>query len=297
MAYQLKRRRPLAKELSRIVIKEFDHALEQIRQDRRRGEAVHEARKSVKKIRAVLRLLQKNLGKAYRVENQRLRTVAHQLSALRDMDALAETMKAVRDHHPRSVTPPVFAAISRGLAGRTRGALSHLHPDRLLARVAGELRQSSTSTARQIRRVSTGSVQRGIARAYLRARKAMIRVTNSPEDLRFHAWRRRVKDHWYHMRLVERFHPTAHARVRRLKRLETWLGDDHNLVLLRRTILTAPARFGGERANALVLGSIDIYQATLRKRALTLGDQLFAHRPKVFGKSVGAWLHGRRVPS
>jgi hypothetical protein len=77
-----------------------------------------------------------------------------------------------------------------------------------------------------------------------------------------------------------------------LKRLETWLGDDHDLVLLRATILDAPRRFGTDQSTAQVLGSIARYQATLRGRALGLGERMFVHRARVFRKSVEGWLRG-----
>ena len=107
-----------------------------------------------------------------------------------------------------------------------------------------------------------------------------------PEDAQFHTWRRRVKDHWYHMRLLDGFNPHSQIRMRRLKQLETWLGDDHDLVVLRATILEAPARFGDERMTAVVLGCMAKYQTTLRRRALKRGDQLFASTPTAFSAQI-----------
>ena len=122
----------------------------------------------------------------------------------------------------------------------------------------------------------------------------MVSVHMNPEDAGFHTWRRRVKDHWYQVRLLEGLNAAVRARARRLKQLETLLGDDHNLVLLRATILSAPARFGRDRATVLILGCIAEYQAALRSRALRLGHRLFIRRPKVFRKSVDSWWHVKR---
>src|SRR5580765_385584 len=133
----------------------------------------------------------------------------------------------------------------------------------------------------------------GLERGYRRARTAMDTVRATPEDAGFHAWRRRVKDHWYHMRLLEELSVQAHARVGRLKRLETWLGDDHNLVILRTAIQNAPARFGDERSTALVLGCIAKYSTLLRRRALKLGQPLFARKPRVFRESIDGWWRER----
>jgi CHAD domain-containing protein len=293
MAYRLRRNKAPAIELSRVVTREFQKALEEIGgQSGGRTEAIHEARKHVKKIRAVLRLLQKKLGEDYRNQNRRLRAVAHQLSSLRDADATTETMKAVRDHFPRLVTTSIFGAVCRGLSSRKRGTVARLDPDRLLLRVEHELRRAAKSMPRLIRREGRYAVVRaGVARGYRRARKAMAAVHANPEDTRFHTWRRRVKDHWYHMRLLEDLGAQAKARARGLKRLETWLGDDHNLVLLRAAILSAPARFGDERTTALVLGCIAKYTTALRRRALKSGERTFASTPGVFRHSIDRWRH------
>jgi hypothetical protein len=300
VAYEFKGRKAVATQLARVVAREFDKALEEVggSQTADRTEAVHEARKRVKKIRAVVRLFQRDLGKDYRIRNRQLRTIAHQLSSLRDVDATVEMMESVRDRYPRLVTPPIFAAVQRGLLARKRGTVEHLHPDHLLPRVARELRRLAKAMPRRIRRVGGyTSVRAGMLHAYRRARNAMASVNANPEDVRFHLWRRRVKDHWYHVRLFEGLNAHADVRARGLERLETWLGDDHNLVLLRTTILSAPARFGDERTTAIVLGCVTKHQATLRKRALKLGGRMFSGKPGVFRGSIDSWWRaGPSIP-
>jgi CHAD domain-containing protein len=294
MAFRLKPRRSLARELSRVVARQFAAAVDQLTDGRTPGDAVHEARKSVKKIRAVLHLLQKDLGGTYRAQNERLRDVAHQLAPLRDTDVMAETLKAVRAHNPQSVTPSIFTSVDRALAARRRATMARLDPGRLLARAARALKKSARRARRHVREAGgSAAVEAGAARGYRRARKAMRCVQRTPEDVLFHAWRRRVKDHWYQMRLLESIHGTARSRARELKQLEAWLGDDHNLTLLRGTILTAGTRAGHKRTTAAVVGSIDTYQAVIRDRALALGQRVFAHKPAVFRKSVKGWLRAR----
>jgi CHAD domain-containing protein len=295
MAYRLTRRKRTAQQLSRIVAREFGKALEELGGNAAAGggDAVHEARKSVKKIRAVLRLLQASLGKDYRIENQRLRAIAHHLSFLRDVDATAEMLQSVRNHYPGQITPSIFAGVRRGLAARKRGAVTRLDPSRrLLPRTVRELRRLAHPTARRIRHAGgSAAIRAGILHGYRRARKALGSVRGHPEDGRFHTWRRRVKDHWYQVRLLDGLNAHARIRARRLKQLEAWLGDDHNLVLLRATVLKAPARFGDEEATTVVLGCITKYHTTLRRRALKLGDRLFAAKPRDFRRSIDGWLN------
>ncbi|HWC72735.1 MAG TPA: hypothetical protein VG454_02285, partial [Gemmatimonadales bacterium] len=57
MAFRLTRARPLRSQFRRIVRKELEAAAGELRQGRPSQEAIHEARTSVKKVRAILRLL------------------------------------------------------------------------------------------------------------------------------------------------------------------------------------------------------------------------------------------------
>jgi CHAD domain-containing protein len=292
VAYRLKKGKSPSQDISRVVAGEFEKALKELGDaESSEAEVVYEARKHIKKIRAVLRMFQNDLGKQYSRQNRRLRTLAHQLASLRDADVTLNTMNSIRHHFPRLVTPSIFADVQQGLRSRKRATAARVDPEHLLPRVEHALRQSARETSKSVRRAAGRSAMiAGIVRGYRRARKELACVHATPDDGLFHTWRRRVKDHWYHVRLLEGLSGKAAMRVRNLKRLETWLGDDHNLVLLRATILKRPTRFGDEKGTAVVLGCLEKYQSSLRRRALKFGDRAFAQKPRAFGKSVKRWL-------
>jgi CHAD domain-containing protein len=86
MSFELRREQSLRKNLRRMVRKQLDYALEQLSEDHKgpRDEAVHEARKCFKKIRAVLRLVRPEIGeKTYRMGD--LLGDDHDLAVLRQM--------------------------------------------------------------------------------------------------------------------------------------------------------------------------------------------------------------------
>jgi len=289
VAYRLKKRKPTSTDLSRIVSREFDKAIEAIRHPGADvGVAVHEARKHVKKIRAVLRLVEKDLGKAYEVENERLREVAHQLASLRDADAAAATMKALGDHFPQQLRKSISDAFLKKFRSRQRAAAAGNGRLRQAARL---LQKAADQTSHQVGDVARrATVCGGMLRGYRRARQALAEVQAMPGDGVFHSWRKRVKDHWYHVRLLEGLDSHAASRARALRHLEKCLGDDHNLVLLRGKLLEDPSRFGDEKTISLVLGCAVKYQTSLRRRALKLGKRAFASKPRVFEKTIDGWL-------
>ena len=78
-------------------------------------------------------------------------------------------------------------------------------------------------------------------RTFRAGRAALENVRENPTADNFHDLRKRVKDHWYHIRLLEGlWTDVMQAHEKSLKDLETWLGDDHNLAVLRERISPSP---------------------------------------------------------
>jgi hypothetical protein len=111
---------------------------------------------------------------------------------------------------------------------------------------------------------------------------------------RFHEWRKRVKDHWYHVRLfqgiwMEVMTGYEHA----LKTLSDSLGDDHNLVVFRQTLFDHPEEFGKGRDIQVILELSDRRRAELQIQAKSLGQGVYAESPSClcarFRHYIRAW--------
>jgi len=294
MAFRLKGDRSADAGLCRLVRKELDRAIARLRADQPDKTAIHDARTSVKKIRAILRLLREELGSTYRTENDRLQSVAQSLSPVRDVDATNETLERLRGHYASVLTPATVARTVRTLRHRTRRVKAKAATP--LARARKDLAESSESLRDALRRTGGFTAMRtGAVEGYRRARRAMAGIGPDTEAARFHRWRRRVKDHWYQVRLFEGLHTGARARARALERLGDFLGDAHDLTVLRATLLEAPERFGDARTIAITLGCIVKYQVLLRERALKLGHRLFRGKPGEIERSINAWWHERSL--
>ncbi len=291
MAFRLKANHSIANRLSRLVDKQLRAALVELTRARPSGVALHQARTRVKKVRAVLRLLKSGLGSTYRTLNERLRSAAHLLSELRDVDAAVETLHALRARYPTVLTGTIIRTVEATLRAGNRP--SKTSANRQFRRAARELRSARRQTATRVRHAGgAAAITAGAIAGYQRARRAMSHLSMGSDDTSFHAWRRRVKDHWYHLRLFEGLHPNAGSRARRVAKLEKLLGDEHNLVVLRTMLLSHRHGLADARTTSLVFGCITKSQAWLRKRTLRMGHRLFNARPKVFGKSVRKWAEG-----
>jgi CHAD domain-containing protein len=273
MAFRLRPGHSFGKELSRISAHELGRAIDTMRHTDDRAEAVHQARKCVKKLRAVLRLLERPLRGEYRRHNIILRAAAHRLSVPRDAAAMLHTIAALRQRYPDLVTSAIVEAMSHRLAIDARTKQKELRSNR----IEHDLRCAVKTLPAAVRVAGTKkSVHVGLVHGFERAHKAMRRANLAPDDRLFHTWRRRVKDHWYQMRLMAGIDHAARARAVQLKRLETWLGDDHDLVVLKATLLKSAQTYGNQRGLVVVLGCAEHYQFILRKRATRLGGRLFA---------------------
>jgi CHAD domain-containing protein len=285
MSFELTPDRRISKELHRLSRKGLRRAIEEIDRKRVGDAAVHEARKSVKKVRAILKLLQRPLGRHYARDNDRLRTAARQLSTLRDADAMLRTFATLCAKYGTILTPRMQADVRRGLRSRRRGLWRQAGT--FVKRALRDLRRARRTVPERIETRGRASAARtGFVRGYRRARAAMAPVTMASDAAEFHRWRRRVKDHWYQVRLFAPRHRTLSARARSLRRLETDLGDDHDLAVLRDVLLGEPEKFGRARTTAIVLGCIEKRQHTLRRLALRRGHRLFASSSRRFRASA-----------
>jgi len=123
--------------------------------------------------------------------------------------------------------------------------------------------------------------------SYRDNRTAMTRAQETTRGLDLHRWRKRVKALWYQMRLLESLAPGLRAEIQRLSQLEAWLGDHHNLSVLRSTLADDPEmrRQAPAALSAITAMSTDVQKA-LRGKALALGGTLFAPQPKEFVRGL-----------
>jgi len=284
MAYRLERGESVIAGLKRVVRDEIESAATQLAGDKSgRDEAIHEARKSIKKVRALLRLMSAELGEAYPRENARLRDIAGRLSNFRDTFVLIETfddLKKKFNSETRNKLRPVRAGLvkKKNDAGRKEA-------------VGIVLDHAAAALARAAQRVETWPLETegfpaigpGLEKTYRAGREALTRVRADPQPESYHDLRKRVKDHWYHVRLLESVWTGAMTEYEKsLKDLETWLGNDHNLAVLREKILAEPAFFGEQKDIDLMLDLIDRYQRELREQSLALAERIYAEKPRAF---------------
>ena len=119
MAYVLKRSESVPEGIRRMALEEIDSAASELSKRRRdRDEAIHEARKNIKKVRALLRLVQPELGDTYYQESSYLRDVGRKLSLFRDAGAVIEILDSLKQKYRGRLKASTVESIRRDLLAR-----------------------------------------------------------------------------------------------------------------------------------------------------------------------------------
>lgn len=302
MPYRLKAEESVGEGLTRVAWEELAHAKGQLEggDGSGRDKAIHEARKSIKKLRALARLFRFELGPLFRGQNTRLRDLGRTLSEYRDASAMIETFDQLKEEYKDELGRRQLGAVRRGLLERKAEREGNASLADAM-KSAAETIQTETQNVKawQVQKEGFEAIGPGLKETYKRGRKALAIAKKHPTPVNFHEWRKRVKDLWYHVRLLESLWTNVmEAHEKSLKELETSLGDDHNLELLRDKVTGEPARYGAARDRALLLKLIGKYQDRLRENSLAVGERIYDEKPKQFLRRMShLWAMWQKKPA
>ncbi|MDX1521967.1 MAG: CHAD domain-containing protein [Anaerolineae bacterium] len=290
MSYRLETNEPLGIGLKRIAREQIDQALEQLTTaPEGRDEAVHDARKRFKKIRAILRLVRDEIGqKVYKRENVCYRDAGRRLSDIRDSYVMIETLDSLADELDANVYDELRDKLLAEYEALKRQMLDH---DEAMAEVAATIKKARRRVKQwPIKHNDFSAISAGLKRVYKRGRKGLSQAYANPKPENFHDWRKRVKYLWYHTRLLENMWPgLLDGLIEQTHTLADVLGDDHDLAELRHLLLTHPELFNRERDMEDLVELITRRQAELKETARHLGELIYAERPKAFVKRMAQY--------
>jgi CHAD domain-containing protein len=271
--------------------------------------AVHEARKAIKRLRTIIRLLEGELGRRGCSREQRaLGTAASLLAGARDAEVLLNTLERLVEHDPGRLAGKAGVVRLRRQLTQDRDEAERrvLEPGNRL-RVSDELRlfRARAESWQLLERPGTGTVEDGLRRVYRQGRKRFRRAAGKRGGRMrtMHQWRKRVKDLRYGAEVLQRDAPpvragrsssraaaTARAEAKWLRRLgkradalSEVLGEEHDLAVLGGWIAAHGASSGAGRATrGRLLKLIARRRRKLRRNALRAGRKLYGRKPGRF---------------
>jgi CHAD domain-containing protein len=292
MSYRFKSGEALAGGLKRIFHEEIQSALKETqRAAGKRGEAVHEFRKHLKKLRAALRLVADEVGKArYKREDRCVREIAKVVSDLRDAHVRLQTVIQLREKFGAKAFGRVFQRIEDLLA---------LEADSFSAATAGWEKQVVRKLKALEKRLAKWRLEDigwkqicgAVTDTYRRGRDLLTEALKKPKPENFHSWRREVKELWYQLRLLAPLNRVVLEEIARdAKTLGELLGQQHDFIFLL-------SRLDQERSDKSMQRERVRLEKIIRKRckklqrdASELGRRFYAEAPKAFAKRISIFI-------
>ena len=272
-AYSLELGEPVPNEIARIARGRIDDALDELSgaTESSPEDAVHGARKDMKKLRALLRLVRGEIGeKVYRREMATFRDAGRELSGVRDADVMLATLESLE--LPASDGGPLRQALEAHKLQTSAGARGQA------AAAATELLTEARGRVADWPLEGEGFevFEDGLRRMYRQGRSRFRAARKDPTAERLHEWRKRSKDLWYHCTILEEsWQPVMKALGDEAHELSNRLGDDHDLAVLVALVARPrgrrrPGSAGGGRERAprrAPGGRVHARRAAVRRQA------------------------------
>ncbi len=297
-AYRLLGDEDAATGVRRVITARLEKAADRLREPLdgdALAEAIHGARKDVKKARAALRLVREDLGeKSFKRENRALRDAARLLSASRDAEVKLETLARLVDGDAGDV-PPGPAALWREALLADRDRIVDAEADQTEAAVEAIDAVIGRAPEWHLHHSGWKLLAPGLDTAYGEGRELFEALPAAPSFEALHDLRKRGKDLWYQLRLLrDAWTPVLEPTAEEVHAFTDLLGDHHDLAVLALD-LDLREEIGSAHKNVF-RELIAIQQRVLLTDALALGERIYADKPAAFGRRLRAyWRAWRRA--
>lgn len=284
MPYRFKRCETIAESFKRIAgeLIAKAHADLSCRSGQDREEGIHEVRKRLKELRALLRLVRGELGgDLYRNESMKCRDWGRYLAGARDASVAVATFRRV-------VSPEEIAeeySVPFNLL-----ATKWQKEESLLMEGGVPAPEVSTGLLDAAQRIPTWNTypphrfpEMGLKKIYRLGLVMLEKSIDDPADLHLHEWRKRVKDLRYQIQLLQDAWPEGLGPLEtQFHRLSDLLGEDHDLAVLWQIIGNDRTCIPGARDRNRLYSRIGRRRSKLQDEAFRLGLLLYAEKPSAF---------------
>ena len=292
VSFELKEKEFLTKAAKRCLKEEADAALHFLKEAQKskktseQDDLIHEIRKSLKKVRAVLRLIRSEIGEAvYKNENTLIRDAGRKISKIRDSHVLVETLVGLGKENKEIKRVKAYKNIHDHLL-RSRNAARHeifLNPD-VLKSVCSAICEFKVRVEKwKLPRNNWGSIQTNVRDIYKAGRKALKAAMKDPSVEKLHELRKQVK---YLRHILEVFEPVWPALLKNVEkethRLADLLGEDHDLAILKQTVLDQVKECDLGPQSRVLSRQIEPKRKALETKAISLAKRVYTDRPKEF---------------
>jgi hypothetical protein len=216
------------------------------------------------------------------------------LSLARDSTALLAQLDKLIDRYGPPARDLALEALRKELRREHRAARRRLRQRETLAPQIAALQALYDRSVRwRVGRQGWSILGTGLKRVYANGRTAMAvaRAKRSPENL--HEWRKHTKYLWHQLQMLTPLWPGLLGELAdQAHKLADYLGDDHDLAVLRVKVLERRDLFPDLATRRGLLALIDQCRTELEDKALVLGERIFEEKPPAFAARLGQYWSG-----
>ena len=296
MAYKFSADSTVEASVRRILGEQLDKAIQQLSEafEQTPGEAVHNARKHLKKGRSLLRLVRRSIDKdTYRREKNRLRDLGRSLSLARDSEVYQQTLRDLLDAYGLELGTKGVSTLQERLSDLHQIHLKELtESDASIAVIISDLKDSRARLSQlTLKKNGWKAISTNLTKLYSQGQERYRTAYDDGSDDAFHDWRKRVKDLWHTTCLLKPLWPTVmDAFESEIHQLAQILGDGHDIAALRSFLLDPPAEVAIEEVHMQVLLPLMQHrQHRLHQQANELGHKLYCEEPAAFTHRIACY--------
>ena len=249
-----------------------------------RDEAVHRARRRLKRVRSLLRILRPVPGRDQANRGDAVKSAYRLLSSARDADAMLGAARWLKAHGDENDTVVLSALVERLEAAASAAHATALPVDAIQALLrTAESEIASLTEGFDSEELFLG----GLLRSYRRGRNCYRHALDDADAETLHDWRKETK-HQLHIGqfIVGRTRATDKSRLKDLDQLAECLGDNNDLVNLAANLRQGLC-VGGSEVDILAVEALIIRRRRkLVRHALELGEELYGERTKRFAERL-----------
>ncbi len=289
MTYRLMLQEPISHGVRRVGLEQIEIAETKLAGDDDVAAAIHDTRRCLKRLRALLHLARPGLDEtAYRREAKQLAAIGKLLSRARDRHVMQQVLTKLE--HPGPLPKSTVVKMRRLVAASAVRNGEQAPSDGRDAALARLKRARKLFAGKAIEDLELEHVIDGLEITYRKARTAMRKAYAKPSDETFHAWRKTTQRHWRHMLLLSHAWPEAlMARAGEAKELSRLLGEDHDYAILVAFAEKRGKSAVGAEDLASLMDLCRSRQQELRDLAKLRGDRLFAEGEESFKQRIALY--------
>lgn len=303
--FRLEPGEPLGDGLKRLSLIEIESAVSRFYdgEEEFRG-AVHEARKTTKRLRAMLRLIRDEIGeKAFRYENTAMRSAGRALSPVRSAAVAVDSVGLITSIYGTLLAPDTFEQlIDRLSIRRDRMEERMMEDPEVLPRIItifekAHRRYAAWPTGPEMKSIygvgirdSYEAVGPGLRATYARGREEMVSAYRDGSSSAFHRWRKRVKYLRHQLEILTPLWPEVILGTAiTLDRMGELLGEDNDLAEIQQVVRKTPDLCPNPLERSLLSALAEQRRADLETASRILGRRVYAETPEAVDLRVGAY--------